>query len=277
MGGARSIICGSETGGIPVWQLELAVRPRRGQAERTRFFYFGPPDTRAVRKSLPPISRRALFVRRYIPRMAHYLFNFSDGVRQRATGLLRARMWGVGRYERHRDTLAPGDLALRPGTASTSQPRGNPHSSTVVHADDDPLLDPRTEPAPIRAMFVHAEWTRRGLGTAILQHAETAAKAEGFSTRSLLATLPGFPLSCGTDSASSTAATAMFDERTSFRGLCVRRPGCRARSEVQAGLSLGEGFGSASGILIGSQPAPRRPCGAKSWRGPRRPADAIGC
>lgn len=126
--------------------------------------------------------------------MAHYLFNFSDGVRQRATGLLRARMWGVGRYERHRDTLAPGDLALRPGTASTSQPRGNPHSSTVVHADDDPLLDPRTEPAPIRAMFVHAEWTRRGLGTAILQHAETAAKAEGFSTRSLLATLPGFPL-----------------------------------------------------------------------------------
>jgi hypothetical protein len=39
--------------------------------------------------------------------MAHYLFNFSDGDRQQATVLLQAKMWGVGRYERHRDALAP--------------------------------------------------------------------------------------------------------------------------------------------------------------------------
>ena len=44
--------------------------------------------------------------------MAYYLFNFSDGDRQRAALLLRARMWGVGRNEQHRDALAPGDLAL---------------------------------------------------------------------------------------------------------------------------------------------------------------------
>ena len=44
--------------------------------------------------------------------MAHYLFNFSDGDRQRATALLCAKMWGVRRDERNGDALAPGDLAL---------------------------------------------------------------------------------------------------------------------------------------------------------------------
>jgi hypothetical protein len=48
----------------------------------------------------------------YPRRIAHYLFNFSDGDRQQATALLHAKMWGVGRHERHRDALAPGDLAL---------------------------------------------------------------------------------------------------------------------------------------------------------------------
>jgi len=35
--------------------------------------------------------------------------------------------------------------------------------------DDSRLLDPATEPARIRAMFVRADWTRRGLARAILQ------------------------------------------------------------------------------------------------------------
>src|SRR4051794_27923271 len=30
--------------------------------------------------------------------------------------------------------------------------------------DDDRLLDPATEPARVRAMFVRGDWTRRGLG-----------------------------------------------------------------------------------------------------------------
>jgi hypothetical protein len=49
---------------------------------------------------------------RYSRRMARYLFNFSDGDREEATVLLRAKMWEVGRQERHRDALAPGDPAL---------------------------------------------------------------------------------------------------------------------------------------------------------------------
>ena len=35
-------------------------------------------------------------------------------------------------------------------------------------ADDDRLLDPATEPARVRAMFVRGDWTRRGLGRAII-------------------------------------------------------------------------------------------------------------
>lgn len=59
---------------------------------------------------------------------------------------------------------------------------------------DDRLLDPATEPARVRAMFVHGDWTRRGLGRAILAACEQAARADGFSTLVLMATMPGEPL-----------------------------------------------------------------------------------
>jgi GNAT superfamily N-acetyltransferase len=62
-------------------------------------------------------------------------------------------------------------------------------------ADGDArLLDPATESARVRAMFTRADWTRRGLGTQILQACEAAARAEGFRKLALMATLPGFPL-----------------------------------------------------------------------------------
>ena len=61
-------------------------------------------------------------------------------------------------------------------------------------AGDARLLDPATEPARIRAMFVRSDWTRRGLGRAILEACEAAARAEGFSRLVLGATLPGRPL-----------------------------------------------------------------------------------
>jgi hypothetical protein len=44
--------------------------------------------------------------------VAHYIFNLVGGDVSQATGLLRARMWGVGAEEPHRDALAPGDFAL---------------------------------------------------------------------------------------------------------------------------------------------------------------------
>jgi GNAT superfamily N-acetyltransferase len=60
--------------------------------------------------------------------------------------------------------------------------------------DDARLLDPATEPARVRAMFVREDWTRRGLGRAILDACERAAREEGFRTLALMATLPGEPL-----------------------------------------------------------------------------------
>jgi GNAT superfamily N-acetyltransferase len=55
-------------------------------------------------------------------------------------------------------------------------------------------LDPATEAARVRAMFVRADWTRRGLGRRILEACEAAARSEGFRKLALVATLPGLPL-----------------------------------------------------------------------------------
>ena len=60
--------------------------------------------------------------------------------------------------------------------------------------DDERLLDPATEAARVRAMFVRGDWTRRGIGRAILEACERDARAEGFKTLALMATLPGEPL-----------------------------------------------------------------------------------
>lgn len=72
--------------------------------------------------------------------------------------------------------------------------RGRLYSGSGEHAGDDRLLDPATEAAHVRAMFVRSDWTRRGLGRAILESSSAAAKAEGFTMLDLMATLPGAPL-----------------------------------------------------------------------------------
>jgi hypothetical protein len=65
--------------------------------------------------------------------MTRYLFNFSDGDREQATVLLQAKMWGVGRNERHRDALAPGDLALIYLPAPEAKFIGRAALETAVH------------------------------------------------------------------------------------------------------------------------------------------------
>ena len=61
-------------------------------------------------------------------------------------------------------------------------------------SDVDPLLDPTTEPARIRAFFVHPAHVRKGLATRLFSQCEIAAKQEGFRAFELGATLPGVPL-----------------------------------------------------------------------------------
>jgi len=56
------------------------------------------------------------------------------------------------------------------------------------------LLDPAHEPARVRAMYVEPAFARRGVGRAILEGAEAAARAEGFTHLELAATLAGEPL-----------------------------------------------------------------------------------
>jgi GNAT superfamily N-acetyltransferase len=59
---------------------------------------------------------------------------------------------------------------------------------------EDLALDPRSDPARIRAFFVHPNWARKGIGRSILIACEHAALAAGFQTAELSATLAGEPL-----------------------------------------------------------------------------------
>lgn len=56
------------------------------------------------------------------------------------------------------------------------------------------LLDPATDAAKVRAIFVHPEFARRGLGSLILAHVEAAAQAAGFHRFEMGSTLTGAPL-----------------------------------------------------------------------------------
>lgn len=58
----------------------------------------------------------------------------------------------------------------------------------------DAPLDPATEPARIRAFFVHPSWARHGLGRQLFAACAAAARAAGFGALELMATLPGEPL-----------------------------------------------------------------------------------
>ena len=59
---------------------------------------------------------------------------------------------------------------------------------------EDNLLDPATEPARIRAFFVAPDFARQGIGRALIEACEAAARNAGFSHLQLGATLPGVPL-----------------------------------------------------------------------------------
>ena len=72
--------------------------------------------------------------------------------------------------------------------------RGRLYVGSGEQEGDDRLLDPTVDAAHIRAMFVRPDWTRRGLGRAILAAGHDAARSAGFARLDLGATLPGVPL-----------------------------------------------------------------------------------
>lgn len=60
--------------------------------------------------------------------------------------------------------------------------------------EPDKELDPSTEPARIRAFFVHPAWARQGIGRSILLVCERSIHGAGFGAIELVATLAGEPL-----------------------------------------------------------------------------------
>lgn len=60
-------------------------------------------------------------------------------------------------------------------------------------------LDPKRDPAKVRAMHTHPAYARQGIGRLILSLCETAARADGFSKVELMGTKSGEPLylACG--------------------------------------------------------------------------------
>jgi GNAT superfamily N-acetyltransferase len=61
-------------------------------------------------------------------------------------------------------------------------------------ARDPELLDPENDAAKVRAIFVHPQFARRGLGSRILAAVEDAARAAGFRRFEMGSTLTGVAL-----------------------------------------------------------------------------------
>jgi N-acetylglutamate synthase-like GNAT family acetyltransferase len=59
---------------------------------------------------------------------------------------------------------------------------------------EDTLLDPKCDAAKIRAFFIHPAWARRGVGSKILAACEAGARAAGFTSYEMGATLTGAKL-----------------------------------------------------------------------------------
>jgi GNAT superfamily N-acetyltransferase len=97
-----------------------------------------------------------------------YLLAFSE-----ASDNEDARLAGCGGWSR-RKTLYGGD-----------------HQVEAIATD---LLDPACDAAKIRAIFVHPDFARMGLGSLLLQAAEQAAQQEGFTRFEMGSTLAGVPL-----------------------------------------------------------------------------------
>jgi GNAT superfamily N-acetyltransferase len=90
--------------------------------------------------------------------------------------------------------------------------------------DDERLLEPATEAARVRAMFVRGDWTRRGLGRAILDACERAARAEGFKKLVLGATLPGEPLYRAFGFRETERFTVTMPDGVSVKAVAMERP-----------------------------------------------------
>jgi len=106
--------------------------------------------------------------------------------------------------------------------------RGRVYMGSANAPGDNRYLDPATDPAHIRAMFVRADRTRRGLGRRIIEASEDAARVMGFRRMDLVATLPGIPLYL----AAGYAPTAEVDDIVLADGVLLP---CQAMTKTLGG------------------------------------------
>jgi GNAT superfamily N-acetyltransferase len=86
------------------------------------------------------------------------------------------------------------DTADGPAAAGGWSRRRALYGGDQMKEAGDPLLDPATEAARIRAFFVHPRWARRGLARRMYSACAGAAWDAGFRRFELMATLPGEPV-----------------------------------------------------------------------------------
>jgi N-acetylglutamate synthase-like GNAT family acetyltransferase len=67
-------------------------------------------------------------------------------------------------------------------------------ASIYAESRDSELLDPERDAAKIRAFFIHPDFARKGIGSLILEKCEREARAHGFRSAEMMATLPGVKL-----------------------------------------------------------------------------------
>ena len=160
-------------------------------------------------RALMQASIRDLFPRFYDP--AH------TGAAARYIGELDLALIEDGTYYVHE---AGGEIVACGGWSR----RNRLYTGSGAAADDGRLLDPATEPARVRAMFVRGDWTRRGLGRAILAACERDARAKGFTTLALMATLPGEPLYRAYGFRETGRTMVRLPDGTELDGVAMERP-----------------------------------------------------
>jgi GNAT superfamily N-acetyltransferase len=61
-------------------------------------------------------------------------------------------------------------------------------------SSEDSSLDPRRDPARVRAFFVDPAWARMGIGRSLMEASERAMRAAAFQSAVIVSTLAGEPL-----------------------------------------------------------------------------------
>ena len=105
----------------------------------------------------------------------------------------------VNVYGVYTQLIADGTYYIIDGTSGLAAAGGWSGRRTLYGGDQlkeavDPPLDPRTDPARIRAFFVHPDFVRRGLARQLYAECARAAYTAGFRRFELMSTMPGVPL-----------------------------------------------------------------------------------